>query len=314
MRDGTGVFHEGEIAVQERTGERSIAERRGAMIGSTITPNARPFLAQQQMLVLAAGGLGGEVWTSVWFGPRGFAESRDDGGVLWVDRRRVAALEVDPVAEVLAPGAAVGVLAIELETRRRLRVNGIVREFGDEGMALEVSESFPNCPKYIAKRRLRQRDPPERAVSAVEVGVARGVHLDAARMATVRRTDTVFVGSLHPARGADASHRGGDPGFVRVVDERTLRIPDYTGNGMYQTLGNLRATGRAGLVFMDFVERRLLHVTGATELRFDEDEASIVTGGTGRSWDLRIARWLEGALPSHFDAELLERSPVIPRS
>lgn len=314
MRDGKDVFHEGEIAMQERTGERSIAERRGAMIGSTITPNARPFLAQQQMLVLAAGGPGGEVWASVWFGPRGFAESRSDGGVLWVDRPLLAALEVDPVAEVLAPGAAVGVLAIELETRRRLRVNGIVREFGDEGLALEVSESFPNCPKYIAKRRLRQRGPPENAVSVRETGGARGVHLDAARMATVRRTDTLFVASLHPARGADASHRGGDPGFVRILDERTLRVPDYTGNGMYQTLGNLHATGRAGLVFLDFVGRRLLHVTGATELRFDEGESSVVTGGTGRSWDLRIARWLEGALPTDFDADLLERSPVIPRS
>jgi predicted pyridoxine 5'-phosphate oxidase superfamily flavin-nucleotide-binding protein len=314
VQGGKGVFHEGEIAVQERTGERGIAERRGAMITSTITPNARPFLAQQQMLILAAGVPGGEVWASAWFGTRGFAESRDDGGMLWIDRPRVAALQVDPVGEVLAPGAAVGVLAIELETRRRLRVNGIVRELGDEGLALEVSESFPNCPKYIAKRRLRRRDPPEGAVSVGEVGGARGVHLDAARMATVRRTDTLFVASLHPARGADASHRGGDPGFVRIVDDRTLRIPDYTGNSMYQTLGNLHATGRAGLVFLDFVGRRLLHVTGATELYFDDDEASIVTGGTGRSWDLRIERWVEGALPTDFDADLLERSPVIPRS
>jgi uncharacterized protein len=312
MRDGTNVYHEGEVAMQERTGERSVAQRRSAMIGSTITPNARPFLAEQEMLVLAAGDAGGEVWATVWFGPRGFAESRNDGSVLWIDRHRVAALEVDPVADLLRAGAAIGLLAIELETRRRLRVNGIVRELGHAGVALEVKESFPNCPKYIAKRRLRPRSPAAGSASVGEARVARGARLDAARMATIRRTDTLFVGSLHPVRGADASHRGGDPGFVQIVDDQTLRIPDYTGNGMYQTLGNLHATGRAGLVFLDFEGRRLLNVTGATELRFDE--ASIATGGTGRSWDLRIARWLEGALPASVDADLVERSPVIPRT
>jgi predicted pyridoxine 5'-phosphate oxidase superfamily flavin-nucleotide-binding protein len=312
MRDGTNVYHEGEVAVQERTGDRSLAQRRGAMVGATVPSNARAFLAQQEMLVLAAGDPGGEVWATVWFGPRGFADSRDEGGVLWIDRRRVAALEVDPVADLLRSGVAIGVLAIELETRRRLRVNGILRAFGDEGAAIEVHESFPNCPKYIARRRLRPRGPGEGSTSLDPERVARGERLDDARRATIRRTDTLFVGSTHPARGADASHRGGAPGFVRVIDDGTLRIPDYSGNGMYQTLGNLHATGRAGLVFLDFEGRRLLHVTGATELRFDDDEASIVTGGTGRSWDLRIARWLEGPLPAGVDAELLERSPFVP--
>jgi predicted pyridoxine 5'-phosphate oxidase superfamily flavin-nucleotide-binding protein len=311
MHDGTDVYHEGEVAVQERTGERSVAQRRGALIGSTIKLDARPFLAEQEMLVLAAGDPGGEVWASVWFGPRGFAESRNEGHVLWIDRRRVAALEVDPIAELLHAGAAVGVLAIELETRRRLRVNGTLRALGGEGIAIEVRESFPNCPKYIAMRHLRPRGPGESS-GPVGESVARGVRLDDARTATIRRTDTLFVGSVHPVRGADASHRGGEPGFVHIVDDQTLRIPDYSGNGMFQTLGNLHATGRAGLVFLDFDGRRLLYVTGLTELRFGQDEASIVTGGTGRSWDLHIARWLEGPLPGGVDAELLERSRFIP--
>ncbi len=291
MSEGQDVYHEGELAVQERTGDRSVAERRGAMIASTITPNARPFLAEQEMLVLASRNPGGEVWASVWSGPRGFVESRDDGSVLWIDRRRVAPLEVDPVGELLHAG---------------------VCELGDPGVVVAVKESFANCPKYITKRQLRPRSANER--SASPTSVAQGTRLDARRMATVRRTDTLFVGSAHPERGADASHRGGDPGFVQVVDDQTLRIPDYTGNGMYQTLGNLHAVGHAGLAFLDFDGRRLLHVTGTTELRFDADEASIVTGGTGRSWDLHIEHWMEGALPADVDADLLERSPVIPRS
>ena len=123
----------------------------------------------------------------------------------------------------------------------------------------------------------------------------------------------MFVGSQHPERGADASHRGGEPGFVQVLDEQTLRIPDYAGNGMYQTLGNLHSTGRAGLLFLDFEGRRMLHVTGTTRLHFDTNETRIATGGTGRSWDLRVTRWVEGALPATIDAEFLERSRFIPR-
>ncbi len=309
MADESSVYHEGEIAVQERSGARSVAERHGAMIESTIHERAQPFLARQEMLVLAAAAPSGEVWPSVWFGARGFVDSRDEGRTLWIDRQRVTALEVDPVGELLHAGAALGVLAIELETRRRLRVNGIVRALDDKGLEIEVQESFPNCPKYIAKRHLRPGGP-----NVAPSGTAHGTRLDEARIATIGRTDTVFVGSVHPERGADASHRGGDPGFVRVLDPQTLRIPDYSGNGMFQTLGNLLATGRAGLVFLDFEGRRLLHISGETELHFDDHDASIVTGGTGRSWDLHVVRWSEGALPASVGAELLERSRLIPRS
>lgn len=315
MRARSNVYHEGELTVQELAGDRSLAARHGAGIGDGIVPGARPFLEQQRLLVLAAAQAGGEVWASVWFGERGFAQGREDGHELWIDGRRLLPLEVDPVGPLLRPGAAVGVLAIELETRRRLRVNGVVRRHDGSALAVEVREFFGNCPKYIAKRQLRSQlrsDDGQRERPA-PTALAEGRRLDAARTATIARTDTMFVGSHHPERGADASHRGGDPGFVQVVDEETLRIPDYSGNGMYQTLGNLHSTGRAGLVFLDFEGRRLLHVTGTTRLHFDTDEASIVTGGTGRSWELRVERWIEGALPDGVDGRLLERSRFNPR-
>ncbi len=311
MKDAKNVYHEGEIALQERAGSRDMAAKIGNGIETAILLRARPFLAQQELLVLATGDAGGEVWASVWFGARGFAQSQDDGLTLAIDRRMTSALEVDPVAERLQPGCALGVLAIELESRRRLRMNGTVSRFDESSLELEIRESFPNCPKYIVKRHLRPRAP---APSPEGPRTARGSQLDAERIATISRSDTLFVASLHPTRGADASHRGGDPGFVRVLSDHTLRIPDYAGNGMFQTLGNLHSTGRAGIVFLDFDGRRLLHVTGTTTLHFDQDEAALVTGGTGRSWDLEVTRWLEGALPASADAELLERSPFVPRS
>jgi hypothetical protein len=83
---------------------------------------------------------------------------------------------------------------------------------------------------------------------------------------------------------------------------------------MFQTLGNIHVTGRAGLTFVSFEGRKLLHLTGTATLRFDQDEKELVTGGTCRSWDLHIQRWVEGALPSALHGELLERSRLIPES
>jgi hypothetical protein len=316
MREDHGPYHEGELAVQELTGDRELAERHGAGIASSIMPGAWPFLARQELLVLAAAGEGGDMGTSIWFGRRGFAESRDEGGTLFVDRSQVFPLDVDPAGELLRPGAAVGVLAIELETRKRLRVNGTVRTFDSARLEVDVREALPNCPKYISKRHLA----PPGEVTPGPHPVVRGTELDAPRIATIQRTDTLFVGSLHPKRGADASHRGGAPGFVQVVDAHTLLIPDYAGNGMYLTLGNLHTTPLAGLLFVDFDGRRLLHVTGKTALHFAEPELylsetpALVTGGTGRSWSLQVERWVEGALPGNVGAELLERSRFNPKA
>lgn len=310
MNEHADVYHDGERRVQDLAGQRAAADRNGAGIDDRIVPGARAFLDDQQLIVLAAADANGELWTVVWFGTRGFVQSRDEGRTLWLDRSACAPLEADPLAPLLHPDARLGVLAIELETRRRLRVNGVVRVVDDRTLALDVRESFGNCPRYIAQRRLRPFD--ARAPSTSRAPAA-GSALDAARIATIRRSDTLFVGSRHPERGADASHRGGEPGFVQVLDERTLRVPDYAGNGMFQTLGNLHVTGRAGLVFLDFDGRRLLHVTGTTRLHFDTDETRTVTGGTGRSWDLSVTRWIEGALPAGVDADLLQRSKFNPR-
>ena len=304
------VFHEGEIAVQELAGERHVAEQVAGMLGPVVMPGARPFLAQQQLIVLATVDAMGRPRVGVWFGRRGFVTSDAEGAVVHIDRSNVAPLAVDPVGDVLRESSAVGLLAIELETRRRLRINGHVRTADAATLIIDVDESFPNCPKYIAKRHLEER---ASSSSAADV-VTRGTTLDEARRATIARSDTMFVGSAHPERGADASHRGGAPGFVRVEDDHTLRIPDYAGNGMFQTLGNLHSTPRAALVFLDFEGRRLLHVAGQTTLHLGGEDPTLVTAGTGRSWDLSIEEWVEGPLPSSIAAELLARSRVIPRS
>ena len=82
-------FHEGEIAVQERAGERDIGRRRHTIISPRIVPGALPFLAEQRLIALSVAGEDAHLWTSVWCGPPGFVRSEDG------ERVRSAALAHD---------------------------------------------------------------------------------------------------------------------------------------------------------------------------------------------------------------------------
>ena len=110
--------------------------------------------------------------------------------------------------------------------------------------------------------------------------------LQPSQIELVERADTFFVTSAHPTRGLDTSHRGGNPGFVEVLDEKTLRIPDYQGNSMFNTIGNLLIYPRAGLTFPDFDINTMLQMSGTTEVLWKHADGS--DGDTGRSWIFRI--------------------------
>jgi predicted pyridoxine 5'-phosphate oxidase superfamily flavin-nucleotide-binding protein len=289
------VYHEGELAIQTLAGERAIAERHGKLVGDTILLPALPFLAKQPLVAAAAADEHGEVWCSVWCGAPGFVSSAD-ARVVVVARSLDLTADDDPVRRLVRPGSALGLLAIELETRKRLRINGTITRVDGEAIELSVRESLPNCPKYIQKRRRIARE------SVRSSPRETGTSLDDARRELVARTDTMFVGSRHPTRGLDASHRGGTPGFLCVLDEATIRVPDYPGNSMFLTLGNLHVEPHAGLALVDFERGRVLAMTGTTRLHI----------GKERDWDFTVQRWIELDLPGAFAWELVERSPHNP--
>lgn len=300
-------YHEGEIAVQERTGERAFARRHGSIISDRIVPGALPFLAQQRLVAVSAAGDDGHLWISVWCGEPGFVQSVD-GRHLIIRRSSMAASPGDPVLRRTAIGRDVGLLAIELASRRRLRINGTVESISVDEIAMLVRESVPNCPKYIQSRRPLVVSARPSLPAPGESGRA----VDEQRRTLVERADTAFVGSVHPARGADASHRGGAPGFIQVVDTATLRIADYPGNSMFLTLGNFEVDSRASLAVVDFERGRVVSFSGSARLRFGDENPRQPTGGTGRYWDLAVREWVQFELPSAVRWELLDRSPFNP--
>lgn len=252
------TFHEGELEVQRRAGVAGNAERIGQGIHPTIPPPARQFVLERHFAVVGAADADGRVWASLLRGAPGFlttpAEDR-----LHVDARLD---DDDPLAEALAREADVGLLLIDPATRRRMRVNGRARPDGAAGLEITTREVYANCRKYIQPREaaLPAGGPPP---------VRRGSHLDAGQRRRLADADTVFLASRHPVAGADVSHRGGARGFVHVTGPNRLVIPDYPGNMMFNTLGNLAADPRAGLLLVDFEHGGTLQLSGRARIEWD---------------------------------------------
>ena len=262
-------FHEGELAVQSRAGVRGQARRVGGIIDVALTPPARAFLARLPFVIAGSGDAVGRPWASLLTGAPGFLSAPDRRTV------RVVAHPVpgDPLGEMLHPGAALGLLAIDFGTRRRLRVNGTVETVGDEGFTLRTTEVFANCQQYVRPRIWHRAEGIGEAPST-----SHGLELTPEQASWIATADTFFIASAYPARGADVSHRGGDPGFVRVGGPGALAWPDYPGNNMFQTLGNLAVDPRAGLLFLDFARGDTLQLTGRAGVDWDPARAATFPG------------------------------------
>jgi predicted pyridoxine 5'-phosphate oxidase superfamily flavin-nucleotide-binding protein len=281
-------FHEGELEVQQRLGLHTEARQNSGVITDSIVTGAFRFIEQQRMVVLGSIDQDENVWASVLVGQDGFMQAATEQLVTF-DLSRTVGNEHDPFWKNIEDHPRVGMLIIELATRRRLRVNGRIRRSGEQQLELEVLESYPNCPKYIQRREVTKTPAESRAVTSQ---FYEGDVLGAPQQAIVDKADTFFVASAHPKRGVDASHRGGKPGFVRLMDNRTLRIPDYAGNCLFNTLGNFVSNPRAGLVFVDFETGTTLQLTGRAEILWEAGDPDEETGGTERFWQLHIDHWL----------------------
>jgi uncharacterized protein len=246
-------FHSGEIAVQERAGVRDIAEDVGEGIIDHLPPGASSFLELRQMAVLGTVDSDGRVWASVVTGQPGFIETVDDR-TLKISAR---ASSSDPLFRNLAKEGHVALFAPDFVATRRVRVNG--RAVIKQGsIYIRTEEVYGNCRRYLQERLFIG----ERKSSATDQPAETGAALSATQQQLISRADTFFIATDNPEHGADVSHKGGNPGFVRVVDEKQIAFPDYNGNSMFNTLGNLTVNPHAGLLFIDFDSGRTLQLSG----------------------------------------------------
>ncbi|ERE00190.1 hypothetical protein O166_15420 [Pseudogulbenkiania ferrooxidans EGD-HP2] len=270
---------------------RAGSQQRMAAVGPRVIRDQMPeqhrdFFRQLPFMVMAAVDEAGRPWAGIVEGKPGFAGSPDPRSL----RINAQPSPADPLRDCLRPGAAVGLLGIELHSRRRNRMNGELTALDDDGFTVAVGQSFGNCPKYIQLREFEfSREPGPRILGSVE-----WMHeLDDDARAAISSADTFFIASASAwadADGrwqADASHRGGKPGFVKVEGD-TLTIPDFAGNGFFNTLGNLLLQPRACLLFIDFSCGDTLQLAGRAEV--PDDGAPPPFAGAERLWTFRVER------------------------
>jgi len=288
-------WHSGEVEVQERLGVAERMAQNGPRVIRDFMPDQhRKFYNSIPFMMIATVDDAGDVWASMVTGKPGFMTSPDPRE-LAID---FLPDETDPSLADLKDGDAIGMLGIELSTRRRNRINGTVRLASASGLSVQVGHSFGNCPQYIQLRDFEfARDPKAPFTPDVKELAA----LDAEARATITGADTFFVSSyvdLGEERQVDVSHRGGKPGFVRVDENGRLTIPDFAGNLHFNTLGNFTVNPRAGLIFTDFETGDVLQLTGDTEIVFEGPEVENFQGSE-RLWHFTPRRIIRrrAALP-----------------
>ncbi|MFO0551551.1 MAG: pyridoxamine 5'-phosphate oxidase family protein [Polyangiaceae bacterium] len=262
----------------------------------------RQFFEELPFVVAGALDSQGRPWATMFTGAPGFVRSPDDVTLTLHANTDVLGGATEARFEALAP---IGLLGIQLETRRRNRANGVVRARTNTHIDVAVKQSFGNCPKYIRPRKL---GPTSRRPTAAE---RFGATLPEAVLSLVNNADTFFLATASRGaeraagkapEGVDVSHRGGPAGFVRVGWRdagHTLSFPDYPGNNLFNSLGNLADNPIAGLLFVDFESGDVaaLHVADAV-VHWEPPRESV--GAAAERWiELTVVEghWRQGALP-----------------
>jgi uncharacterized protein len=292
-------FHAGEIAIQERAGVRDTIETQGRrVIRDYLTEQHRKFFAELPFLIAGTLDVQGRPWASILVGEPGFLSTPDERTLQVLSRP----LFGDPIAQTLIEGSDIGLLGIQLSTRRRNRLNGVFAAHTPEGFAVQVRQSFGNCPQYIQARTVELSKGTEKAAALPPVHTLKT--FSKPEQDIIAAADTFFIATAfrgdtaNSIQGVDVSHRGGKPGFVWLDDRRTLTFPDFSGNLHFNTIGNLLLNPSAGLLFIDFDRGDLLYLTGTAKTIWDPDEIRAFAGAE------RLIRFqvtegcrVEGSLP-----------------
>ncbi|OBF44722.1 hypothetical protein A5787_13030 [Mycobacterium sp. 852002-50816_SCH5313054-b] len=264
-------FHSGELAMQRQAGVEAQAARLAPMLApGQLRAGTAAFLSEVTFAALTARDTTGRLWTSPLLGPAGFLQAASPTTL----RIHASLPSADPLHGP-ACGQPVGVIAMNFLTRRRLRINGRLTG-NDGGLTIDIDQAYGNCPQYIQQRRIQVDGRPDDKL----VRHYSGLTLRPDDIRLINTADTFFLGTTHAASGNDASHRGGPSGFVHAATGH-LWWPDYPGNNMFNSLGNLAADPTAALLFLDFRAGTALQLSGSAEVRWS-DAAAGDDGYTGR--------------------------------
>ncbi len=292
-RAAAAGFHPGELAVQRQAGVEAQAARLAPMLSrGQLRTGTAEFVSTATFAAMAARDRTGRLWISPLLGPSGFLRAASPT-TLEINTRLPSA---DPL-HGLRRGQPVGVVVIDFIARRRVRINGSLTSSEAGRLTINVDQAYGNCPQYIQQRRVHIDGPHDDD----RAQLYRGTSLRPEDIHIIEAADTFFLGTTHATAGNDASHRGGAPGFVRVTSN-SLWWPDYPGNNMFNSFGNLRADPTAALLFLDFRAGVTLQLSGSASVRWDDHTAGD-DAQTGRRVHFIPQQVIATALPSFAETD-----------
>ena len=308
-------FHKDEIAVQARLGiADKVAQYSKGFIREAMPAQHREFFCQLPMVILGMVDRAGYPWALPLYGKPNFIESPSDTQLTLSSLPNLTQLlDLD-----VHKGQKIGLLGIELETRRRNRMNGIMRDISAHGFAIDVEQSFGNCPQYIQTRKFNynkldsdayQAKPKDFEHLTLNANIAQSSKL------LIESADTFFIASRthnfsqDKRTGIDASHRGGKSGFVKVSGN-TLSFPDFSGNKFFNTLGNITSDGRVGLYFPNYATGDAVFLVGRASIAWQHEALADIEGAE-RIIEVAVEKsvFIPRYLP--VTGELVEQSPAL---
>ena len=295
-------FHSGEIAVQTRAGVRDIAQRVSRVISPTLPPNVQYFLEIQSMVVIGSLDNNNRLQVSVLTGNPGFIRALDKRTI----RIDAMPFDGDPLIENLKKKNEIGILAIDLINRHRLKVKGEAH-LKNGTIYVTTKRTYAQCPKYIQAREVG----PIASEIRVKQSIKHSKNLSNDLQKFIAAADTFFIATYHKESGVDVSHRGGNPGFIKVLNHNKIVFPDYSGNSMFNTLGNISANPGANLLFIDFQNGSTIQLKGEATIIWDDDRVEEFAGAE-RIVEFKICDVVhtQDALPLKW--KFLEYSPFNP--
>ncbi|MEP0263883.1 pyridoxamine 5'-phosphate oxidase family protein [Dokdonia sp.] len=304
------ILNEGEKTVQRLAGvEKEGARVARLAIKNRITPGLFPYIQGLPMAFVGSTDAKGQLWSSLLIGEVGFIEVPHMHEVCF-HRSKIQSTASDIFFKNITERPEIGIMFKDPSQRIRYRVNGIVTEVSEDSIRIKVVEAYGNCPKYIQARKLLEiKNLPESTQTIFKDDV-----LGAKEKDWIRKADTFYIATRSLDGRADASHRGGNPGFVEILSDGTFKIPDYYGNNMFNSLGNIYENPNTGLLFVDFETGATLQLSGKGKILFDQTTSNDMkkTGDTGRFWLFTPEQWIHTKQHHQAKWDFIQYSPFNP--
>lgn len=299
------IFHDGQLVVQRIAGEEEIAKQRIPMIANALHPRSIPFIENQVLAFPGSEDANGDIWLSLIVGERTFINIPSVKEIRF-DLSKIVSNREDIFFKNIESKPTVGLLFHEAERRARYRAWGVARNDGNQ-LTFDIRMGYPSCPKHIQREIIELVEDSKVTPSEYQ----KGTKLGELEKEWIIGVHTFFIATQSKKGDIESSHRGGDPGFVEIQENGFLRVPDYLGNSMFSTLGNIYENPKAALLFVDYDKGETLQLSGNAELQFDQNSKDdrYKSGDTSRFWTFQTKKWIRTINHHKVNTKFIDFSP-----